>query len=186
MKDWSKIVCQRRGNASSGLPQQLQGICTPSPEEAISWGGGWDPATKTVAVRPGRDPVWAGYDTSSERLANGLWTLSAAALFNSMQTLVWTLNIKFNEDVTFGQMSVGLSSLNLQVPTGYITNWTMSYMPDGRWLRKTTNFGIPWDNDKDIYLTQIIDGNGKPTANFDKWTKARDGRPVAVSQTLHL
>jgi hypothetical protein len=78
-------------------------VCrTPSPEEIISWAGEWNPVTKTQTVRPGQDGVWAGYDTSSERLDNGLWSLSAASLFNTMQTLIWTLNVKFNEVSTAG------------------------------------------------------------------------------------
>eukprot|EP00884_Botryococcus_braunii_P004156 jgi/Botrbrau1/13741/Bobra.0356s0017.1 len=178
--------CMHYGNSSNGLPKDIQGVWwlrgIDFPGEVLhSTAGDWDPVQRKLHITNYAERIW-GFESTSSVIEDCWFAFSGASHMNFFTTFEATLDIYMNEDYTATQLVPGFTwpftlGQNFQTPV-WVFNWTSQLLPDNRWLRRTSTFGIPTPSGNYIWH-QIVTGDGKPGRWYNEWVQSRAGKPFA-------
>ena len=124
------------GTGDTGLPEPLQGLWwmdgNPAPEVVVSLGGSiWDADSRTIAVSPTDEGVWAYNDDLLGNLLYGL-----------IQVPSQSGNVfQFNEDLTYADILLTVRVLGLTIPLPrWFLSLSMFSVEDGLWERGSYTF----------------------------------------------
>eukprot|EP00884_Botryococcus_braunii_P008620 jgi/Botrbrau1/1775/Bobra.0217s0030.1 len=166
--------CMYYGNASNGLPANLQGIWWTDgiglPTLAFSTLGPWEPWARKLRMGPTYTRAWA-YENSSSELVGLLWTVSGASDFASNLLPMLFFDIYLDEHFTFGQLVGGFQILGFQIfiPT-VLLNFQMEWLGDETWKRKSSLLFLPVGSGN-YKLKRAVTGEGKPGRFFGDFLK---------------
>ena len=147
------------GTGDTGLPESLQGLFwmegNPAPEVVTSLGGSvWDADSRTIVLNPSVDEgVWAYNDSLLGNLLYGFTTPASSVM-------------KFNEDITYADISVNLRVLGITIPLPqWLASSTMFLVEDGLWERGSAiAFFVPTPGGYNF--RRIVTADGEPTDSF--------------------
>lgn len=149
---------------TSGLPEKLHGLWwmdgNPVADEVVSFGlSTWDENKLRTEV-----PVYASGNWSWHDSRDGYRVYRLAKKFKL------TYRFEFNEAVTFAQITpvLHLGPIQFKIPR-FIANFTMEFIADGHWVRKTRFFGRQAG---DYNLRRITNGLGLRESTYQDFVNA--------------
>eukprot|EP00884_Botryococcus_braunii_P009695 jgi/Botrbrau1/18727/Bobra.0386s0050.1 len=182
------LDCMPYGRPNHVVPSRLRGIYwfdgLGDPSLAVSTGASdYDPVSRVLSGPIYTD--WWSWDGTSSKWMGSYWTVSGAAIFNGALFVHFGYKIFFDEDISFGQITVTFKLLGVEfsIPQ-FLWDFRMKWIGSGVWRR--TSYFLVWDVPRgDYFLRRIINEDGSQARWYNRgWLTYRNGIPMGVGAKI--